>query len=733
MSDEGQYPVSIVGRQMQVTQPAGTDEGLSIGDLLRQVLAHKWLIAGCGVLGALLSSGYARFRPALYEATALVRIDPDRADSLAITDRPSPSPADPSETLHTEIAIVKSDQVAIRVLNALTADDFLKFTGTRRTGNALLEDGERLSDQQQGWVDKLERSLTVKQVDGTQLISVTVQYHDPKMVTTLDNEVVNAYLVQTFEDRAHSAAQLRTWLSSQMDELRSHVEESQAKLADFEKANNVVDTAGASNTIADRLHFLSDKLSALQSDRIGKEAEMRAAIAGSSAELGAMFPNPKLNTLEAAQGTLYGQYAQLSSKFGQNYLPLSELTKQMAGIDREIDGEVDAARERLKTDYLAAKRAQDMLQEEYDNEMRLAYDFNRNQAEYSVLQGDVTASKEMYDALRRKLQQATVDTEIGGLNTMLVQGARTPLKPAGPRSLYLTLGGLIVGLFAGAAAGFVGDLTSDRVGGTQQLERDLGTPVLARFGILPHSPESSRSTLFRTALRPPLVLDAPQSKAAEAMRLLRNSVILRDGRLLMVASCRAGEGAHHVALNVSVLLAQSGNRVLLVDANFSEPTLESDFGVHHPFGLRDFLRNKFLVPKPSRLLPSLSDLFVVPAGNNDSESSDLLTSTAFRSLLLKWRDDFDYVVLASSPLLSDSAGFVLASWVDGTIVVAQNGCSRVSELKDIRETLRRNKAALMGFVLTDLPGRREAKRNSAFNKEAHFDYNKLSKQAQIAD
>ncbi len=130
------------------------------------------------------------------------------------------------------------------------------------------------------------------------------------MAAAIGNTVVRAYTLQTFENRAHSVAQLRTWLSSPMDDLKKHVEVAQAKLTDFEEANEVVDTPGASNSIFDRLAFLSERLSTAQSDTIMKEAQLHAASGASPSELTTLFPNPKLSTLQAAQGTLAAQYAQ---------------------------------------------------------------------------------------------------------------------------------------------------------------------------------------------------------------------------------------------------------------------------------------------------------------------------------------------------------------------------------------------------------------------------------------
>ena len=734
MRDQELRPISIIDRQPQALQAVRTDEGVTVGDILRRLLAHGWFIAACGMVCVILSLLYLRFRPAVYEATAVLRIDPGRADSLAMTDRPASMPLDPAETLHTEIVILKGDDVAIRTLNTLTDDEFARFTGSHRGADPIPQDVQNLSNQQQGWISRLDKALAIKQIDGTQLITVTVRHEDPKIAAALDNDVIKAYAVQTFEDRARSVAQLRTWLSTQMDELKNHVEASQEKLTDFERANEVVGTGGANNTIGDRLHFLSERLSTLQSDRIMKEAQMRAASGGSPSELSTLFPNPKLSTLQASQGALYAQYAQLSSKFGPSYPPLADIVMQIRRIDEEIGREVQSVRERLSTDYAGAKQAQDMLQAEYDKQIILAYKFNRNQAEYTVLQGDVAASKELYDALRRKLQQATVDTEVSGLNTVLVQGARVPMKPAGPRKILILLGSLILGLFAGVVAAVIFDGVSDRVWGAEQIERELGLPVLAHIRGVFKDIDSTGHHHELVARRVPLALGVPSSRAAEAIRAIRNSVILSaDIKTVMVTSGQAGEGSLQVAVNLAILLAHSGARVLLVDTNLRKPRAQGEFGVENGSGLGEYLAGESLEPKPIQPVSHLERLFMVTGGDATSASSDLLTSVTFHSLLLKWKKDFDYVVVIGSPLLVENVGILLASWVDATVLIAQNGQSRIRELKQICDTLLRNKARVQGVVISDMPLQSEHKSNAARRKETRYVYPKLAKHAEIAD
>jgi succinoglycan biosynthesis transport protein ExoP len=697
------------------------EHGITVGDVLQRVLAHRGFILTCAFLCLLLSWLYSVRKPPVFEATSLLRIDPSKPGSLGLTDTPSVS-SEPDTDLHTESVILKSDGVAIRALNSLRDDEFLRFTGKPRTGATIPEEVESLTAEQQKLINKLQKQLTVKQIDGTELIAVTVSDRDPQIAAALDNNVVKAYARQNFENRNHSVSQLRTWLSAQMADLKNQVSASQTALASFEQANHVIGTSGASNTIEDRLHFLSEQLSTAQANRISKEAEMRAAEVGSPSELASLFPNAKLSTLQTAQGTLYAQYAQLSTKFGSKYPPLENLTKQMQQIDSEIAIEVQSARNRLQQEYQSAKRAQDMLQDEYDKQTQLAYEFSRNQASYAVLQADVTTSKDLYDMLRRKLQQATVDTEIGGLNTTLVQSARVPTQPAGPRQVMLLSGGLLLGLFAGVVAAFIFEATSDRVQSSSQVEGNLGLPVLATVPSLPVRPDRVLPNITGRARdsSPSLLmlLGDPSSRYSEAIRALRNSVLLAaDVRTLLVASSIPGEGSSATAANLATVLAQPGVRVLLIDANILSPEIHTSLGVEKGAGLSDYLADGSLPLRITQPVPGVAGLHVVSGGNPILLSSDAIASTTFHALLLEWRRHYDYVVLTCAPFLVASTSTLLASWVDATVLVTRYGESRLGDLKQVGDLLSRSGASVAGIVINDLPSKTDRWVDLRRNKE----------------
>src|SRR5271156_581798 len=139
------------------------EHGITVGDVLQRVLAHRGFIITCAFLCLLLSWLYSVRKPPAFEATSLLRIDPSKPGSLGLTDTPSVS-SEPDTDLHTESVILKSDGVAIRALNSLKDDEFLRFTGKPRTGAPIPEELESLTAEQQKLINKLQKQLTVKQI-----------------------------------------------------------------------------------------------------------------------------------------------------------------------------------------------------------------------------------------------------------------------------------------------------------------------------------------------------------------------------------------------------------------------------------------------------------------------------------------------------------------------------------------------------------------------------------------
>ncbi len=121
---------------------------------------------------------------------------------------------------------------------------------------------------------------------------------------------------------------------------------------------------------------------------------------------------------------------------------------------------------------------------------------------------------------------------------------------------------------------------------------------------------------------------------------------------------------------------------------------------------------------------------MVTGGHAPSNSFELLSSSTMRFLLMIWKKEFDYVILIGTPILVTNVGVLLASWADATVLLAQNGQSRLRDLKKIRDMLTHNRARIQGVVLSETPRKSASKRKASQRKETRYVYPEPHKNAE---
>ena len=719
----GKSGLSQSGRDVNVSKSTTLDSapGLSVGQVLRMLAKHIWFIVGCTAVCGLVAYLYAKSLTPIFEATASMRIDEGRARSLGLGDLVAAGGLD---YLPTEIEILQSDQIAIATLNSLPDDVFQQYAGGDKQSLLFPANREVVTPAQEGLIGDFKGALGVKQVGETQLVDITFRDPNPRLAATIVNRVVAVYLRQSFESRHGSVAQVSSWLSSQMQDLKTRAADAQDKLSQFEEQNNILGTDGSGPTLgatttSDRLRMLNDRLAGAEADRIVKEAQMRAAAIGTQdpAVVASVIPNARLQALQADQVTLYAQYAQLSTKFGANYAPLVQLKKQMQAVDAEIARTVQEVQGQLREEFDAAKTTEDMLRRDYDQQTQKAYLLNRQQAQLAVLQAEGAASRELYNTLQVKLEQAGVTAGLSGIDTLPVDTARAPLVPVEPKKSTILAFGTALGLLIGIGTAFLVEASADKVVSFDQLQGATGYRALV---MVPRGPTSRAGTTSSPSM---ISLEEPLSRPAEAYRTLRSlllpSVLGQEIKTVMVTSSQTGEGKSTVAANYAIVLAQTGARVLLVDAELRRPSLDSVFAVTNQSGLSEALESGN-EPYLQQALPTLPNLFLLTAGKTPALPAEALSSERFRALLAGWKQQFDFIVVKASPLLAVSDSLPLASWSDGVLFIARQGVTRLKYPQNARALLNQTDANVIGSVITDATGASElSSDDEAYGKAAY--------------
>ena len=197
----------------------------------------------------------------------------------------------------------------------------------------------------------------------------------------------------------------------------------------------------------------------------------------------------------------------------------------------------------------------------------------------------------------------------------------------------------------------------------------------------------------------------PASREAEAFRNVRASLLHAQAgggaRVIQVSSPEPGDGKSVSAANLALALAQSGRRVLLIDADLRRPTVHSLFRVPQEVGLADVLSREIAWPNAVRAT-QIDGLSLITAGACPENPAELLISADLRGLLQGARDEFDFVIVDTPPILAVSDPAVVAPQTDGMLLVVRMQKNKHGALRRTLATLKAHGAAIIGVVANDV-------------------------------
>jgi succinoglycan biosynthesis transport protein ExoP len=195
----------------------------------------------------------------------------------------------------------------------------------------------------------------------------------------------------------------------------------------------------------------------------------------------------------------------------------------------------------------------------------------------------------------------------------------------------------------------------------------------------------------------------PKSQMSEAYRALGTSILLSgDGeppRLLMVTSALPEEGKTTTSINTAIVLSQQGGKVLLIDADLRRPSVHKAFDVQSEVGLGAVIAGKAKAEDVTLPHPEIPNLFIMPAGSSVDNPAEMLGSEKMRELLVKLREQYDYIVVDTPPVLTITDAVRLSPRADAVLLVIRSGQTTKEALCRARDLLHQVNANVLGVVV----------------------------------
>ena len=428
----------------------------------------------------------------------------------------------------------------------------------------------------------------------------------------------------------------------------------------------------------------------------------------------------RVDQAEEQIATLEGQITSLSTEILQKQIEnvqaqmtdvqsqINTIELDMSEVDPYSTSEVDQARlanDQAKIDELEPILA--LYQQIYtqlvvlgkttDTGEASSVDLDRLKTTLQLYQQIYISSINSLETLRLSKAQSTP-------TVMQVETAAKPTTPISPKPVQSALLAAAIGLLATAGFIFLVEFLDDTLKTPDDIKDVLETPVIGFIGELKHNPKQDEESLGV------FVAKNPRSPVAEAFRSLRTNLeyssVDDPARTLLVTSSGESEGKSTVAANLAIVEAQSGKKVIIIDADMRRPKVHVQFNKSNRKGLSDVVTGKLRIEDVVKTYDQVEDLSIITCGTIPPNPSELLGSDRMSQTLKELEEQFDLIIIDTPPMIVSDAQ-ILSGKVDGVIFVVIPGQTRaIAALRPIEE-LRRIGSHVMGIVANKIPRNRD--------------------------
>jgi capsular exopolysaccharide synthesis family protein len=711
--------------------------GSTLRDYFRVLKRYRWLIAMCAISVVVCVGLYTFTRTPIYTAQATLLIERRAPQVLKIQDALSES-IEHAEYFKTQHEILKSRALAARVVKEQGLESNALFVGQRggeekigfvaglfqtfREWRASFSQSPKSTNEavtgvKPQIVDKYLGMLKIGPIRGTGLVQVGFDTPVPALSAQLANGHAGAYIRYGLSLRSRTNEEALVFLETKLVELKRRIENSEAALNSYRRDNGIISLNEKENIVVDRLSDLNRRLTEAEAERISLEAKVRTIRSGKYDSLASLASDPVVQNVKNEIARLESEQIQLAKEFKPGYPPLDKVTAQLENSRHRLIAELQNEVQKIQSAYQAARTKEAELRAKMQEQKTATLNLKDSAVEYAILAREVDTNKQLYDSVLQRIKEVGIAAEVQTSNIYVMENAERPRVASYPNKRRSLLLALLMGLAGGVGLAFVLEHLDNTFKNPEELEAYVRLPhlgVVPDFESIRNNGEGPVSRMLgpakrlnrklpgRVSHREIVSIHHPLSVVAEAYRTLRSALLLTKAgeppRTMLLTSAGQGEGKTTTLVNTAIVFAQMGVRVLVIDGDLRRPRCHKILGIENTIGLTECLAGQIA---PERIVqPTKVDkLFAITSGALPPNPAELLGSNKMLETINGLRDQFEFIFIDSSPLLAVSDAILMATMVDGVLLVVDGQKTPKQDVRNARLRLNNARTKLLGVLL----------------------------------
>lgn len=671
--------------------------GADIRELLHRISGRRWTIIGLTLLLTLVAAFAIVQLTPFYRASTQVMIE-QRQSRVANVEEVLGGLSGERETIESEIRVIGSRKLAEKVIAKLQLADDPEFNTALRPKSELkavlhprewvpsvaaplvslmgfdmdpapVTEEELLERERARVVDRFLERMTVAAEGRSRVITITFTSERPAMAATIANAIADLYLLEQLEAKYDATRLATNWLNERVADLREKVLASEQAVETFREQAGLIEGKGVT-VASQQVSELNTQLILARSQRAEAEARLRQvqSLVGSGGAMESaaeVLRSPLIQRLKEQEAEVLRRAADLSQQYGAKHPRMIGVRAELDDIKAKIALEVRQIVAGLRNEAEVARAREAALAAGLGSLKRNMGDANVSEVRLRALEREAEANRALFENFLSRLKETTAQENLQQADARIISRADLPESPHFPRVELMMLAAACASFGIAVGIAILQEHLDPGFRSSEQIEALLSVaglglvPLLGCMRGVHRSPEN-------------YVVERPTSAFAESLRTLHTALLLSNvdqpPKTVLITSSVPREGKTTVAVSMARLMARSGRRVLLIDADLRRPRV--DVALHMPGkpGLVEVLARSIPVDEAVQR-DQASGLDVLPAGERPTSPPDLFASAQMRALLAELRERYDLILIDAPPVLAVSEARILARLVDTTLFV----------------------------------------------------------------
>ena len=715
---------------------------LTLEDIFRMFKKRMVLFISIVLAVVVVTGVYLIFATPIYEASVTIKVDPTSQSSVGDLFSSSLTGSSGSN-ISTEVELIKSRTNIEEIIEVLGLVDRVYSEDTKAR---LLSEGYSDRDLVASLTRSISSMITVSPVKDTRIVRVSVQNKDPVLARDIANTLAEVYNTKLAELSKRDLTRKREFIEAQIPLLESDLNEATDKIKQFKEETGIYVLDKHADQLFQMLSNYDKQHNELMISAEEKKAEIETyqsmlddfdsidskSIKALWVQTSESFSvNPVLTSLRQSLATLQVELASLEEQYPKTdprvRSKITEISKTESLIAEQIQNEfivsgqgmtLNPAYQQIITGVISSEagfqilqasiQAVGLLRDQYQSELR---NLPAKEQQLLDLERQIAVKESLYTLLLERLEEAKISEAAVVGNAAIVDPATVPQSPVKPnKKLSLAIGG-VLGIFLGMLMVFLAEYLDKTLKTEEEIERFSRQPIIGRIPSI----EGTSEEMY--------VEKNPTAPSSESIKLAASnlSFTMGEGKTVAVTSVLPTEGKSFVIANIAYSMANSGQRVVLLDLDLRRPRVEKILKAgKRTKGAVDVIMGTASIDDVVENYAENMDFIGV--GIIPPNPTIVLSSKRIDTLLSELKQRYDRVLIDMPPAVVTSDVSLVGNKLDGIVLVVRPGKAIKDGLRIVVENLKTVGVKILGVIVNGVD-----EKNSSYYYHYYYYYNEEGK------